>query len=163
MNFSTPYFIDSRIEEIIDEAIDPETGEVIDEEALDAIAALQEQKDDAIEQMGLYYKDMMAEVDAVKAEAKKLTDRAKAVENRAETVKKYLVRALDGKKFKTPRLSVSYRKSEQTVVDDLSKIPYEYLKWKDPDADKAAIKKAIKAGEEVPGAHIEPNTSTIIK
>lgn len=163
MNYSAPYFIDSRIEELIDEAVDPDTGEIVDEDALEAIEALQIEKDEAIEQMGLYYKDLQAEAEVIKAEAKKLTERQRAAERKAETVKKYLAKALNGQKFKTPRLSVTYKKSEQTMIDDISSLPFEYLKMKVPEPDKAAIKKALKAGEKIPGAHLEPNTSTIIK
>lgn len=163
MNYSIPYFIDAQIEEALEEAIDPETGEIVNESKLDEIEALKDAKDESIEQIGLYFKDLAAEAEAIKAEEKNLHDRRTALENRAEGVKKALEKILKGEKFKTPRLAVSYRKSEQTEITDLTKIPMEYFKWKDPEPDKTAIKKALKAGEDVPGATLKPNMSTIIK
>jgi hypothetical protein len=46
------------------------------------------------------------------------------------------------------------------VIDDLTQIPTQYQRQKiQVDIDKVAIKAAIKAGEEVPGAHLEQGTS----
>ena len=50
------------------------------------------------------------------------------------------------------------------VVDDTSAIPEQYMVTKTTVApDKSAIYKAIKAGEDVPGVHTEPNRKTVIK
>jgi hypothetical protein len=46
------------------------------------------------------------------------------------------------------------------VIDDQAKIPSKYEKQKiEISLDKVAIKAAIKAGEEVPGVHLEQGTS----
>ena len=52
--------------------------------------------------------------------------------------------------------NISFRVSEETIIDDESQIPYDYITEKITyKADKTKIKEAIKAGQIVPGAHIE--------
>jgi hypothetical protein len=38
-----------------------------------------------------------------------------------------------------------------------------FLRYKDPEADKTAIKNALKAGETVPGAELVSKTNMILK
>ena len=146
--------------EILD-CVDLETGEIIDEERL---AALEMERDAKIEGIILWRKDLMAEADAVKAEGKKLYERARVFENKAEQLKKYIEHALEGNKFKTERCSVSYRKSSSVVIDNLLCIENAYLKPFSEDwISKSKIKEALDAGKEVNGAHIEEKQSIIIK
>ena len=50
------------------------------------------------------------------------------------------------------------------VVDDASVIPDRYMVTKTTvTPNKTAIRKALKAGEEVPGVHVEPTRKTVIK
>ena len=50
---------------------------------------------------------------------------------------------LDGATFKSTRASVAYRKSEK-VECDITLVPDDYLRYKDPEPDKTKIKNAIK-------------------
>ena len=141
--------------------VDLETGEIIDEERL---AALEMERDAKIEGIILWRKDLMAEADAVKAEGKKLYDRARVCENKAEQLKRYIEHALEGNKFKTERCSVSYRTSKSIVIDDVHQLPVDV--WKDLDESwisKSKIKDMLEAGKEVKGAHQEEKQSIIIK
>lgn len=156
------YDIDSAITALIDN----ETGEVTDEEAFDA---LQMERDVKVENIGLYIKDLTAEAKAIKEEEASLAARRKAVENKAERLKHLLDYALNGDKFSTPRLKVSYRKSSTVELsagftewaeinaDDL-------LTYSEPKPNKTAIKAAIKDGR-VPGdmATIETHENISIK
>lgn len=147
-------------QEILD-CVDFETGEILDEEKLEA---LEMERDKKIEGIILWRKDILAEEEAVKAEAKKLYDRAKVLDNKAEHLKQYIEKALNGNKFKTERCSVSYRKLTSVVIDSLHDIPIEV--WKDLAEDwisKTKIKELIESGKEVKGAHIEEKQSIIIK
>ena len=157
------YEIDLDIQKAIEDGIDQETGEILDDKLSDTLDALDKERDDKIEAVGLYRKDILAEAEAVKAEADKLTERRRALEKRAESLANYLQSALNGEKFKTSRLSISYRKSQSTEVTDPELIPMDYLNFPDPVPKKDAIKKAIKAGEEIPGAKLVEKTSIIIK
>ena len=141
--------------------VDMETGEIVDEEKLEALEMEREKK---IEGIILWRKDLLAEADAVKAEAKKLSDRAKILDNKAEQLKKYIEHALNGDKFKTERCSVSYRSGKSIVIDNAILVPGKYYKDITEDwVSKTAVKAAIEAGEVVPGAHQEERQSIIIK
>ena len=148
---STLYEIDKAIMDWEME-IDPETGEILNYEELDNLQMAREQK---IENIGLYFKNISAEAEMVKAEAKNLTERYKRLENKAESLKKYLAYALQGEKFSTPRLAVSYRKSESVEIGQ--DFVYD-KKWCEVSTtykpDKKKIKDAIKSGKEVAGAKL---------
>ena len=139
--------------------VDEETGEVTN---MDELEALQMEHDAKVENIGLWIKNLRAESEAIKEEAKKLTARAKVAENKAERLKDYLTECLAGEKFSTPRLNISYRKSQAVNITDTLALP-ERFKVVDVKPDKTAIKNAIKAGEVVTGAELEERTSTIIK
>jgi hypothetical protein len=50
------------------------------------------------------------------------------------------------------------RKSSQVIVEDVNSLPKEYKTIKVTEsADKVALKKAIQAGEEIKGVHIQEN------
>ena len=76
-----------EIDQAIQGLVDPETGELMDYEAF---AALQMDRDAKIENMALWYKDLMADAKAIKEEADTLNERRKALENKAERLKSYL-------------------------------------------------------------------------
>lgn len=150
----TLYEIDARIMECINE-----DGEVIDIEAMDA---LQMERSEKIEGVSLWVKDLDAEAKAIREEEKKLAERRRANENKIESLEKYLVWALNGEKFSTPRVSVSYRKSQAVVIADPEKVPAAWYKAK-YEIDRATIKEALKNGEIVPGAVLEERSNIQIK
>lgn len=159
----TLYEIRDTIRKAIELGFDEETGEIFD---TDFIEALELQRDEKIEAIALYIKDLTAEAKAIKEEKQALARRQQTAENHAESLKKYLTICLDGEKFKSPKVAISYRKS-QTVefVDgfDVNLLPSQYQRKVDPEADKTAIKDALKEGKEIYGVYLEEHTNTIIK
>lgn len=149
-----------EIDDAILNCIDEETGEIIDYEKLDE---LQIERETKIENVACWIKDLKAEAEALKNEKQALAERQKVAENKMESLKKYLAYALDGKAFKSTRASVSFRKSQAVEITDIYKLDENYLRYKEPEADKTAIKEALKAGKEVAGATLIENTSVIIK
>ena len=149
-----------EIDEAIMSCIDEETGEIIDSEKLDK---LQMERDKKIENVACWIKDLKAEAEALKAEKQAFAERQKVAENKMESLKKWLAYALKGEKFKTVRASVSFRTTDKVEIADIYKLDENYLRYKEPEADKDAIKKAIKAGQEVAGVTLVKNTSVIIK
>lgn len=149
-----------EIDEAILACIDTETGEIIDEARLDELEIEYNTK---IENVGLWIKDLNAEAKAIKEEVDSLNGRRKVAENKANSLKEYLRYALDGQKFKTPKLSVSYRKSKSVNIISQGDIPEEYLKYAEPTVNKTEVKKAIEQGQVVPGAEIVENQSIQIK
>ena len=149
-----------KINQAILDCIDAETGEIIDAEMLDK---LQMEKSEKIENVACWIKDLKAEAEALKAEKMAFAERQRVAENKVESLKRYLAYALDGQAFKSTRASVSFRTSESVEIDDIYAVDENYLRYKEPEADKTAIKNAIKAGKEVAGATLVKSTSVIIK
>ena len=149
-----------EIDQAIMDCIDMETGEIVNEELLND---LQMERDAKIENVALWIKELKAEAEALKAEKLAFAERQKVTENKMESLKKWLAYALNGEKFKTVRASVTFRTTDKVEVADIYKLDENYLRYKEPEADKDAIKKAIKAGQTVAGATLVENTSVIIK
>ena len=83
-------------------------------------------------------------------------------------MKQYLTDYLDAEGIKKIDLEnhiLSTRNFKaSTVVDSLDDLPEEYTTTKlETVANRKAIYQALKAGETVPGAHLEPNRGTVIK
>lgn len=143
--------------------LDPETGEIIDEKRLDALEMERSRK---IENILLWIKNLRSETEAIKAEEKALAERRKSDESKAESLTNYIQTFLNGQKFQTARVSVSYRRSEVAVVDDMKPLLNgydDYLRYKDPEPDKTKIKAALKTGVEIPGCHLEERNNMTIK
>ena len=149
-----------EIDQAILDCIDLETGEIIDTEQLDKLTMEREAK---LENVACWIKELKAEAEALKAEKMAFAKRQQVAENKMESLKKYLAYALDGQAFKTVRASVTFRKSQAVEIADIYKLDENYLRYKEPEADKTAIKEALKAGKTVAGATLVENTSVIIK
>lgn len=148
-----------EINQSIMACIDPETGEVLD---FDALAALQMEKDQKIENVACWVKNLMAEAAAYKAEKTAFAEREEQAVKKAESLKKWLADALAGQKFSSAKCAVSFRHSETVQVDDASIIPDDMMRIK-AEPNKTAIKAALKAGQEVQGCTLVQNLSTQIK
>lgn len=157
----------------VSDAIDPETGEV-PEDAWEGLNALQLQREDLIEQMGLDVKNRRAEAAACKKEADALRERAKRLEAGADIVEGRVAAALNGEKFSTPRVAMTWRKSTSTRISDEAAFMEWAMDGGDRERDfvntkitrapiKDAIKKAIDRGEDVPGCEVITNYNMSIK
>lgn len=154
------YEIDNAMFSLIDE----ETGEIKDFEAFEE---LQMQKDEKIENVALWHKNLIAESKAIREEEKALAERRKSLEHRAESLKNFVSRALNGNKFSTSKVAISYRKSTAVEVDDefidyAMKNNSDLLTFKRPEANKAVIKEMLQGGFDIPHAElIEKNNMSI--
>lgn len=140
--------------------IDPETGEIMNAADLDAIEL---ERDEKLEQFGLWIKDLNAEAEMIKKEKDALAAREKAAKNKAERVKHYLGWVLNGEKFKTAKVAMSWRKSTAVEITDAARIPKQYLIEQEPKIAKAAIMVDLKAGQEVEGAELVERNNLLIK
>lgn len=138
---------------------DPDLPEEVVADTLEALEGELIQKGQAVAAFAL---NLAAEVEAIKTVEKRIVERRRALENRVERMREYLranmeragiteIKALDGSftaKLAKGRPSV--------VVDDESLIPddSEFVHWK-REVSKTAIAAAFKAGNDVPGAHME--------
>lgn len=158
-----------EIDQAILALVDPETGEILDYEAFAELKLAREEK---VEGMALWCKNLDAEAKAIRAEEISLAERRKDLEKKAEKLKKYLAELLSGTKFSTARVACSFRKSKSVKFDNddeaafiqamQESMHFEYLKFAKPEVNRTEITNAIKAGIEVPGAQlIEKNNLSI--
>lgn len=149
-----------QIEQEILDCVDLETGEIID---IDRIEKLTMARDQKVENICLWIKNLNAEIEALKAEKKAFEQRQKTAENKAESLKRYMTKYLGGASFNTAKVAVSFRRSEQVKIADSVKLPDKYLRFKEPEVNKTALKAALKAGAQIEGCSIVENQNIQIK
>lgn len=141
--------------------VDEETGEILNASDLDE---LQMARQDKIENIGLYIKNLEAEKEAVKHEKDNFADREKRLGKKIESLKGYLGYALQGQKFSTPKVAVSFRKSESVLIKNESLIPDEYCEFTTTrKPNKKTIKDALKEGKELIGVELLEKQNIQIK
>lgn len=154
------YEIKQEFEKAIEECVDMETGEIINPTRLDKLNMV---LTDKRENVALYIKNLSAEAKAIDEEAKNLTNRKRVLNNKVEGLKKYLADNLEGHKFETAKVVVSFKKSEQLEINSIEHIPTEYLISQEPKIDKVALKKSIKQGAVINGVQIITKQNIQIK
>lgn len=150
------YEIDTQITE----CFDADTGELLDAEKLENLMI---EKENKLENVALWIKNLKADAAMYKAEKTAFAERQAAAERKAESLTEWLKNALNGQKFKTEKAEVSFRKTSKVEVLDIWELNEDFVKYSDPTPDKAAIKRAIKAGEDVKGARLIDDISMTIK
>lgn len=154
------YEIEREIREVLEQV--DENGELL-EGAFERFMELKVEESVKIENTALFYKELIAEARAIKAEEEALSARRKARENEAMRIKTYLDMNLAGNKFESARVVLSYRKSQAVNILDEDAIPKNY---REPQPDKiliSEISKALKAGENIPGAVLAVSQNLQIK
>lgn len=140
--------------------VDAETGEIVDAERLDALVMEREKK---IEAVALWYKDLKAERDAVKEEAKSFAERVKSLERTIDSLQYYLSNACEGEPFSTSKCKISFRKSKYVDIAEDAVLPDSCLEYQPPKVNKKAVKDLLGMGFEIKGASIKERTKISIK
>ena len=140
-----------EIDSAILDCVDVETGEIFDEDKFNELSI---ERDVKVENICLWIKNLKAEAEALKAEKDAFAKRQKSVENKMESLKKYIEGYLAGSAFETSKVKVSWRKSESVDYDDIYKIPEEFIKYKEPEVNKTELKRALKEGKEFEGVYL---------
>ena len=162
------YQIDAAIQACLDmdtdELVDMETGEIL---SLDALQMEREQK---LENVACYIKNLTADADALKAEKDALAKREQAARKKIDSLKKYLTDNLHGEKLTTTRAAISFRKSEAVELANpelfvvwAAECHNDLLTYKAPEPNKTAIKQLLKAGGALPGAQLVERLNLAIK
>lgn len=156
--------IKMKIHEInkeLENCIDYETGEV----DYERLKSLQMEKGAKLENIALWIKNLIAEKDAIKNEMKALAERAEAKEKKAEQLKAFLNYALEGQKFETAKVAISYRKSVSVnLVNEEAITDNRFIRIvENRSIDKIALKEALKSGEKVEGAELVEKQNIQIK
>lgn len=150
-----------EIDKAISECVDGETGEIID---IERLSELQIERETKCENVALWIKNLNADIAAYKAEKDAFAEREAQAKAKVESLKKWLVRALNGSPMKTAKVAVSFRKSESVEIEDEANIPKKWLVKKVTFApDKTAIKNAIKQGAKVKGCTLIERNNIQIK
>ena len=100
-------------------------------------------------------------------EIKKLKAMAESEDSQADRLENRIAWAMQEQnldKVELPHFKLRFHKSEAVEITDVLSLPLEFIKSKVEEVpDKDAIKKAIKAGQCVPGAVIKENRSLLVK
>lgn len=156
---STLYEIDRNLYELLENemVVDEETGEILFEESdIDNLLLTRDQK---LENTACYIKNLMSDINDLKAEEKALNERRKAKEKKVERLKLYLSNSMlmfGDKKFETAKVVLSFRKSKQVEIAEGANIPQEYMTIKvEENPNKTKLKDAIlKQGLEIDGVKV---------
>lgn len=113
-----------------------------------------------VKQLDTYKKQVDEEIKRLKAMSDTLSNRIDYLKTATSAV----LQACGIERIDGVQTVISFRASEQTIIDDEIALPEEYLTVKTTmSPDKTKIKEAIKAGQVVPGAHIESKRNIQIK
>lgn len=109
---------------------------------------------------------LTADSDNFKAEIDRMTARKRAIDNNVKRMKLALLNFLNSSgqtKAKGGTFTVSISKSQAVNIFNENAIPESFLISQPPKIDKIGIKKALKEGEDVPGATIIINEGVRIR
>jgi hypothetical protein len=150
------YEINAEIESVID----TETGEILDPEKLEQ---LQMDRREKLRNIALLAKNKASDIQQFKEQEQLFAKRRKAAENTLAWCKATLQAELNGQKMEEAEFVVSYRPSESIEIDADAEIPAEFLKQREPDIDRMALKAVLKDGAEIPGIRLVRKSNIQIK
>lgn len=144
-----------------DDYVNTETGEILDAAAMDALKMEIPKK---LENLGRWMLNLEAEEKALADQEKRFKERKYAVKKKRESIKSYVGAFLNGKPYKCTDFEFKWRTSESVKFDgDIYKVPDDYLRYKEPELDKAKVKKALKDGVEIAGCSLEVKNNLSVK
>jgi chromatin segregation and condensation protein Rec8/ScpA/Scc1 (kleisin family) len=107
---------------------------------------------------------------AIKDAEASMAARRKALERRAESLRHYLLHNMQRagiRRIDSPHFTIAVKDNPPAVdVFDVLQLPAEFMRQPEPpppSPDKAAIKEALKAGVEVPGARMKESQRLEVK
>ena len=156
------YELTGQIKELQELSDDPEMAQAV-ADTLEGLEMALEEKAEGILRV---IQNRDADLKAIKDEIDRLTVRKKRMENFNKQLKDYLrfnMEASSIKKIECPLFTITLAAGRDVVaIDNADKLPDEYIEIKMvAQPIQARILKALKAGAEIPGAHIEKSQSSI--
>lgn len=133
----------------------------------DTLQGIEELFEIKAENIAVYIKNLMAEVDVLKEEKKKLDKRVKQKNRQIESLTSYLMqsmKAISREKIDRPKAFIKIKTNpEGTVIENEKEFIEwaeknghdELLKYYAPEPKKLDIKKLIKSGAKLPFVHLE--------
>lgn len=141
---------------------------------LEALTELKGDFDTKAESVSLYIKELEAGTKLLGESIKNLQSRKKAMENKVEHLKSYLLASMETvgeSKIETDKVRISLRNNapsvfiydEKAFVNQYKGSRDDLLKYSEPTVNKTAIKEALKSGEDIAGATLESKKTITIK
>ncbi len=167
------YEVNAAIEEIFEQMVDPETGEILsDSESLMAqLDSLQMERQRILEYLAMLVLNTRAEAAALKEEEARLKKRRDRLGKKEEQIMAILDRECGGEKTDLGIATLSYRRTSHVEVSDAEKA-VRWLKRNKhtdcyripaPEVAKAEVKKLINQGTKVPGCAVVENRSCSLR
>ena len=141
---------------------------------LEALTELKGDFDTKAESVSLYIKELEAGTKLLGESIKNLQSRKKAMENKVERLKSYLLASMETvgeNKIETDKVRISLRNNapsvfiydEKAFINQYKGNRDDLLKYSEPTVNKTAIKEALKSGEDIAGATLESKKTITIK
>ena len=138
-----------------------ESGELDPQLVLDTLESLDGELNDKAVSVAQFTRNLDATAQAVREAGKAMLDRAARLEKRSQSIRDYLLFQMQFAqitKIECPWFVIQVKKNPAAVViEDEASIPAEFKVQPEPPPprpDKAKIRDALKAGEDVPGARL---------
>jgi hypothetical protein len=161
----TIYQIEQNYNQLAEQLIDND-GELTSELS-EQLAITEEQLQNKSVAYSFVIKEMDADIDTIDAEIKRLQAAKKQREKATEYLKERIKHAMELfqiEEIKTPLVKINFRKSESVEVDDVNALPAAFKVVKVTEqADKVAIKAALKDGVDIIGCSIATHRNLQIK
>lgn len=161
----TLYQIPALMRQALDNLeIDEETGEILN---TDGLHNLELSAKDKIANTARYIRECTVLLDAMKTAKQNIDARMKTLQKRIdylalESVKGLIALGVD--KIEEPDIRIGTRKSVSTVIEDEKAIPSKFVTIVQTEKiNRIEIKRAIQAGEDVPGAYLVKDINLSIK
>ncbi len=137
----------------------------------DTLDAIDDTRKEKLENLATWADKLKSEIDFIEEKQRTWRDEITYRKNKLQWIKQYMTDVLDDagiKRFSTENHLLSVRNFKASVViDNSDEIPAEYRNYAKYegmyDIEKPIVYRALKAGKEVPGAHLKTNRNTVIK
>lgn len=137
----------------------------------DTLDAIDDTRKEKLENLATWADKLKSEINFIDEKQRTWRDEITYRKNKLQWIKQYMTDVLDDagiKRFSTENHLLSVRNFKASVViDNSDKIPAEYRNYAKYegmyDIEKSIVYRALKAGKEVPGAHLKTNRNTVIK
>ena len=162
------YEIHDLIREVMDRAVDPDTGELTDS-GIAELHALSSAANHSAADLACYIRELELEAESVKSVLAEMAKRAVQLENRAAKWRAVLLETMDSigsTGIKDARITVAVRANPPSVnIDDVDELPILYCRVIPLriEPDKTAIKAALKSGETIPGVSLVSTRRVVIQ
>jgi len=151
------YEITKEMEFRLANSIDPETGEIIDDEAYAAFEMMEDDRDRKILSIAKLIKENKYNLEALQDRKRNLDKRMKTLKNYINFFEQYVLTLWDGEKLEDDEIQVKRNSNPSLVVDEnliTDKYKFEETKIEKKVSQKL-VKELLLKGEKIQGAYLK--------